>query len=221
MMMKRTLIAVVMVGLALGHAKAQSAEIFEAIDQGDLQRFRSLLNDGAEPDSVRDRLAFTPLALAAVRGETDFVQALLAAGADPDGPVMMGLTPLALAVRSCRVDPAIIRMLVSAGADINAQSGANLSPVQVAIQFGRNDIAALLIELGADIQAVNLYGDGVLNYAIYYEAPDIIQLALRNRIRTEQLSVLFTTSRYYQIDFGVRGIEARQNLCQVDTATNK
>lgn len=216
-MLKRILIAALLAApvaaMTLSPAKAQKANLLDAIERGSLQDFRTLLGEGADPDSVRDRLSFTPLALAAVRGETDFVRALLEAGADADGPGAMGLTPLALAVRSCRVDPQIVRMLVAAGADIDARSGAGLSPVQAAIQAGRNDIAALLIDLGADIQAVNLYGDGVLNYAIYYEAPEIIQLALRNRVRTEQLSVLFTTSRYYQINFGARGLPARRNLC--------
>jgi len=217
-MMKMTLMAATLAALTLGPVHAQKADLLQAIDQGDLQRFRTLLADGANPDSVRDRLAFTPLALAAVRGETDYVGALLEAGADPDGPAAMGLTPLALAVRSCRADPAIVRMLVAAGADINAPSGAGLSPVQAAIQAGRNDIAALLIDLGADIQAINLYGDGVLNYAIYFEAPEIIQLALRKRVGTDQLSVLFTNGRYYQIGFGARGLAARKALCGAATA---
>lgn len=217
-MMKMTLMAAALAALMLTPAHAQKAGLLEAIDQGDLQRLETLLADGADPDSIRDRLAFTPLALAAVRGEVDHVRALLEAGADPDGAATRGLTPLALAVRSCRVDPAIVRMLVAAGADIDARSGAGLSPVQAAIQAGRNDIAALLIELGADIQAVNFYGDGVLNYAIYHEAPEIIQLALRNRVRTDQLSVLFTNGRYYQIGFGARGLQARKTLCEATTA---
>ncbi|MCR9137352.1 MAG: ankyrin repeat domain-containing protein [Alphaproteobacteria bacterium] len=220
-MMKRMVIAAMLAtplaaplaAMTLSAATAQTADLLDAMERGNQQDFRTMLNEGADPDSTRDRLSFTPLALAAVRGETEFVRALLEAGADADGPVAMGLTPLAVAVRSCRVDPQIVRMLVAAGADINAPSGAGLSPVQAAIQAGRNDIAALLIDLGADIQAVNLYGDGVLNYAIYYEAPDIIQLALRKRVRTEQLSVLFTTSRYYQINFGAQGLPARRNLC--------
>lgn len=211
--MRTTLIAAVIAVMALGHANARDARILDAIDQGDLPRFRALLTDVTDLNAVRDRLSFTPLALAAVKGEADFVEGLLEAGADPDAPAMSGLTPLALAIRSCRADPRIVGMLVAAGADIDARSGAGLSPVQVAIQFGRNDIAALLIALGADIQAVNLYRDGVLNYAIYYQTPEIIQLALRNRVRTDQLSVLFTTSRYYQMDFGPGGLGARQDLC--------
>lgn len=217
-MMKMILMAAALAALTLGPAQAQKVDLLQAIDNGNLQHFRTLLAGGADPDSVRDRLAFTPLALAAVRGETEYVRALLDAGADPDGPAAMGLTPLALAVRSCRVAPAVVRMLVAAGADINAPSGAGLSPVQAAIQAGRNDIAALLIDLGADIQAVNLYGDGVLNYAIYYEAPEIIQLALHKRVGTGQLSVLFTNGRYYQIGFGAPGLAARRALCGAATA---
>ncbi len=192
---------------------AWGAGLNEAILRGDVAAVRAEIAAGTDLEQSARGVRFPPLALAAARGEGAIVDALLGAGADPNGLAYGGLTPLAVAVRSCRAEAGVIRALIAAGADIDGRSGAGLTPVHAAIQAGRTDLAVLLLELGADVDAVNTYGDGVLNYAIYYENTEIVQAAMGRQVDTDQLNVLFTTERYYQIGFGTEGLAARRAVC--------
>jgi hypothetical protein len=77
-----------------------------------------------------DRLDAPPFREAADRSPADAVQALLAAGADPNVKAPDGSTPLHQAVAARQV--AIIRALVAAGAKLDAVNQDNLTPLQVA-----------------------------------------------------------------------------------------
>jgi|GEM_PF-2399362 len=194
-------------------ARAQDA-LERAIYAGDEAGARALIEAGADVNRRLPPFSTPPLSLAAIRGEAGIVDLLLAAGAEVDLPDYRGMTALSAAVRSCAGSAPVIEKLLAAGADIDSRSGANLTPLLVAMQEERWDIARVLIGRGADIDALNSFGEGVLNYAIYYRRNDLVNVALDERIDHGQLRRLYGERRHYHLNFGVPGASARALACR-------
>lgn len=117
----------------------------------------ALISHGAD---VNARLpqGQTALMWAAADGQAEVVDALLAAGAEFRTPLATGFTPLLFAVRGGHT--AIVRALLRAGVDVNepaqpARSVAKFlrkgaSALTTAVENGHFELAALLVDLGAD-----------------------------------------------------------------------
>lgn len=71
----------------------QSAALFAAIEQGDVDRVPELIDRGADVNARRAD-GWTPLMAAANKGQPDVVRELLATGADPNARTLEGWTPL-------------------------------------------------------------------------------------------------------------------------------
>lgn len=156
------------------------AEFIEIVKSGDLERVQAAL--AAEPAlaNTKSESGKAVTLLAAFRGLSDIVQALLAAGATIDlfeacaaGALDRvkdllaqnsaaaksyspdGFTPLQLA---CYFGHArVARVLISAGSDMEAVTKNQLSytPLQAAASKGRGDVVNLLLASGADVQSRN------------------------------------------------------------------
>jgi ankyrin repeat protein len=64
---------------------------------------------------------------------------------------------------------AIVKALIQAGAEVNKSDEAyHVTPLHVAALNGRKDVAALLLEEGADIDKQDIDGDTPLKFASYY-----------------------------------------------------
>jgi ankyrin repeat protein len=185
----------------------------EAILAGAVPNVRSALIAGADPNQVFWPTGMSALTLAAVRGETGVVGLLLEHGADPNWQDHHGVSPLSATVRSCRGNLETLNLLLDAGADIENRSGASLTPVLVAVQEERPRFVKALIDRGADVDAVNAYGDGILNLAIYYRNREVVSLALDKGVDTGQLATLFTTDIYYYPGFGRARPQAASGGC--------
>lgn len=112
--------------------------------------------------------SFDALTIAAIRGDAALVEHHLDAGAEPNSRSWLGLTPLAAAMRSCRMNVDVLELLIAAGADIEARSGAGTTPLMVAWQSGRQDLAHVLLDAGADRNARNIYGDTATEYQHFF-----------------------------------------------------
>jgi uncharacterized protein len=193
--MRGFVIATVLAGVA---ASASAAPGFEAdLRAGDARAVAMALSGGAD---ANDRLSgglMTPLGVAAARGDLAMVQVLLAGGADVNAANAWGMTPLSIAARSCDATPGVVAFLLAAGAYTEIPSGAGMTPLLSAVMAGRPDLARILFASGADADAVNIYGDGALNFAIYRESPGLVQAALGAGADTDPLAALFSTARFY------------------------
>ncbi len=124
---------------------------------GRLEAVNALLAAGAEVDA-RERRGQTALMWAAAEGHADVVDALIKAGADFKKPLDSGFTPLCFAARNGRI--AVVRRLLAEKVDVNeamtdARGGRNKpvrnsTPLILAMENGHFELAALLLEAGAD-----------------------------------------------------------------------
>ena len=106
---------------------------------------------------------------AAAEGHEAVVDRLLAAGADPNLQARVtqlkerknadhpsgGFSALMWAVRNGHVD--IVHRLIAGGADLNLRNGDGATATMIAIVNDRYDLAATLVELGADVNDGSLY----------------------------------------------------------------
>jgi ankyrin repeat protein len=93
--------------------------------------------------------SFTPLLIASVSGSSEFVEALLDAGAGVNVQEARGMTPLMLAVATDRQNLEVIRMLIGKGADVNLKSRDGETALDWARKFGGQPAIEMLRRAGA------------------------------------------------------------------------
>lgn len=128
-----------------------------ACQHGRLTIVRTLLELGADANTHPTGKR-SPLRFAVDHGHTAIVSELIAHGADSSATDMYGWTALHTAAQLGHV--AIAAALAAHGANVNAGSMARAStpvfvdvtPLYLATNHGRDDVAALLLEHGADIR---------------------------------------------------------------------
>ena len=171
----------------------------------------------------------TPLAAAAMRGDTPAVRELLARGADPNGRDSHGLTPLMLAARLGRIDA--MKALLAGGADPDLRYAPRTrpgwTPIMNAVHKGQIESVRVLIAAKADVNESG--GDGTT--ALMLAAPEpseaIVGLlldagadprpghggsaALTNAAaggRTETVTLLLARAPDLKLESGIRGTAA-------------
>ena len=124
---------------------------------GRVEVVNALLKAGARIDA-KERQGQTALMWAAAEGHADVVDTLIKAGADYKTPLKSGFTSLSFAVRNGHT--AVTERLIAASVDIDepmtrASGGRNrpvknTSPLLLAMENGHFQLAALLLDNGAD-----------------------------------------------------------------------
>jgi ankyrin repeat protein len=128
-----------------------------AAHRNDLEAAKLLIAAGANVNAA-NRYGVTPLAEAAGAGNAEMIEALLKAGANPNTAVGEGETPLMLAARTGTV--AGVKALLARGANVNAkESYRGQTALIYAVSENHADVAKLLIDAGADVEARSLVYD--------------------------------------------------------------
>ena len=125
--------------------------IADAASRGDLDDIVSLIAAGedvnfAQPDGT------TALIWAAYQGDVEMLTALLGAGADPDAANEFGVTALMQA--ASHGDAPIISALIDADVNLAITSETGTTPLMAAARAGSVESVELLLEHGADPNAV-------------------------------------------------------------------
>ena len=108
---------------------SQQATIWTAARDGDVERIRELVADGANLDATDRITGTTPLTIAASRGHVDAIKRLFAEGAGVNVRNKDGSIPLHSAVLFRR--PETVRVLLEHGADLGARSRLGESPADM------------------------------------------------------------------------------------------
>ena len=147
---------------------------------GRVAAVRALLARGADIDAVDAWRGQTPLMWAAAENHVPVMNLLLEAGAVVDASSTGGFTALMFAVRQDARDA--LRLLVEAGAEVNvrmpdrAAQAAGRAPATgsllgMAVAIGHYTAAAMLLEAGADPNARDGGGNGILHGLVRARAP--------------------------------------------------
>jgi ankyrin repeat protein len=132
---------------------------------GSVEIVKSLLRAGAQVNA-QAALGITAVHQAAALNHTEIVEVLLAAGADPNLPDGTSCeTALACAVRNGRTD--IAKMLLAHGANLEApmETRGGETALHVAVEIGDVGMLRLLVESGADVDAIDGNGQNALHHA--------------------------------------------------------
>jgi ankyrin repeat protein len=187
-----------------------------------------LLKAGADPNGPLTPAGDTALMMAARTGTTDALRVLTEAGADVNAKETWGgTTPLMWAVSEGHVEAA--RLLVAAGADVNARShyvaAANgrgfegrtpianqtdpkaaefasgwLTPLMFAAREGHVELARLLADAGAGIDAVAGDGKTALALAIFNGNYDVASLLVDRRADVNVADTQRFTPLFWAVD---------------------
>ena len=147
--------------LAQANNKNLDGELFNAIEGGDTDKIRSLLQQGANVNGVYTDGhvgSYTALMSAVRKDSMSIVRLLLEKGADIN--MIHGRDvpppPLSLAVRNKNVD--MILFLLEKGAEINPKNNDAQDPLSEAARNGDMDIVHLLLAKGAEVNPKNNHG---------------------------------------------------------------
>ena len=113
----------------------------------------------------------SPLMLAAIKGQKEFVQKLVARDADINKP---GWTPLHYAASGGQVE--IMKLLLDKYAFIDAPSPNGTTPLMMAAMYGSTAAVKLLLDEGADTVMKNQQGMTALDFAVRGKRPDAVEL---------------------------------------------
>lgn len=136
---------------------------------------RYLLKSGADLTYRCEEDGTTPLHQAALLGDTDVLEALLAAGASVDDEDREGATALHYAAQSM-----VVVILVMAGADVDHEDHAGRTPGCRARERSNMGVMKVLLDRHADPSKIHFtIGDGDDNGLTTQGSPDIGQARLR------------------------------------------
>ena len=114
------------------------------------------------------------------------VERLLADGADVNAAYRQGRTPLHFAVVPLDAPPSadIVRLLIEGGANVNAHDqGQQWTALHIAARDQRYQIVEMLVDAGAKIDSVDIFGNTPLGRCVFNQSPsvEIIELLLAKR----------------------------------------
>jgi ankyrin repeat protein len=118
---------------------------------GHVQLAAALVDRGADVDArSTNAMTNTPLHAAVAGGHTEAVRLLADRGSKVNASQHGGWTALHGAAQAGNRE--IVEILIAHGADVNARAENNQSPLDLALLHKRDNVAALLEELGARLQ---------------------------------------------------------------------
>ncbi|KAK0515302.1 hypothetical protein JMJ35_002681 [Cladonia borealis] len=123
-----------------------------------LEVLKLMLDAGASPDGIENRMGWTPLHRAVEWSDEATISTLVARGANVNAKMNGSLhTPLYIAINKNR--PGVVRLLLDAGADRNAVFEGNWTPTHMAAKCPDYEIMGMLLEQEVELDS-QLYDRG-------------------------------------------------------------
>jgi hypothetical protein len=149
------------------HPADLNEQLVEAVMGGDMAAVVKLVSEGADVNAQGRYSGWTPLILAARKGETELVNFLLSHGADVnEKSSVQNRTPIMEAVRNRSVET--VKALLAANPDVDAVDWEGYTVLMFAAVSGQSDIVDVLLNHGADVNVKNKVGSSALMMASGY-----------------------------------------------------
>jgi uncharacterized protein len=156
---------IVVLILVLLAASATAGEIHKAIEAGDLSRVQALVRADAEliidADSNRDQSL--PLHTAAINGQLEIIEYLIASGAVVEGHDLDESTPLMVACHRGQVEA--VKLLLRHGAVAGQTDRNGSTPGSFAMISGSMEVVQVLRDAGIDFSSRNPKSGAFINMA--------------------------------------------------------
>ncbi|HUN56218.1 MAG TPA: ankyrin repeat domain-containing protein [Smithella sp.] len=197
-------------------------DLYSAVNRGDTQAVKNLLQNGANPNARCKNWAgkqdFTPVYAAAESGSAEILGLLIDKGGDVNVHCPMGMTPLMTAANKGKKDA--VALLLEKGADANAKDTDGVTVLLYAVESfeapedAANAIVKALLDKGAD---PNMLKDGwsPLMYAAARNKPQIVKLLIAkganvNANKDGNTALKFAVDReYLEIEKALRAAGAK------------
>ncbi|XP_049649172.1 B-cell lymphoma 3 protein [Accipiter gentilis] len=200
------------IAAATGQDEDGDTALHIAVAQGALGAARRLvglfLQGGRELD-VYNRLRQTPLHLAVITGQPGLVRLLVAHGASPMALDRLGRTAAHLACesRSPRCLRELLRPGPRGGPDLQARNYEGLTPLHVAVSSGARENVLLLLEHGADVDAVDIKsGRSPLLHAVESNSLEMAELLIQRGASVNAQSYAGCTALHAAAGRGLLGV---------------
>jgi hypothetical protein len=151
------------------------APLYTALLEATRDRFLATIERDPSSTQLRGWRGQTLLHEAAMAGEAELAAALIRFGADPDAKEAEGHTPLYRASTG-----EVARVILAAGASVDVTSGPTRgTPLHQAARRGCAEVAAALLDHGANIEARDAKGQTPLRRAVNCRQLPVVQLLMQ------------------------------------------
>jgi len=172
------------------NAQTASSKIFAAVKNNDLKEVKSLLEQGADPNSV-DEDGDNLLMIATFYSSVECMQLLIEKGATLNAKNKIEETALMWSVH----DLAKTKLLIQRGADVNAKAKSGNTPFLIAaVGAGRYETLKFLLDNGADVFAVNNKKENALMRASLFGDVPTVSLLLNKGLDVNAFSLDSSTA---------------------------
>lgn len=164
---------------------------------------------GTEPASLAD---------AVDDRDADLISELLDAGADPEQPRVLGMTPLMRAAN--RADLGSVLVLIDGGADIDAVGDDGLAVVQIAARADAAAVTEALLDAGADPSVRSSSGMSALDQAADAGAVDVIDVLVDHGMDLDRRSEVVAQGHGHPRDVGSTPLALAVRADRIETVTH-
>jgi len=151
-------------------------EIHDAVQQGEIDRVKTLVQENSELANLADENGQTPLHFAVAGGQNEIAEFLVSKGADINA--LNAVSQSVLLYGAYFDNAEITELLIAKGATLNDQDAFGRAPLHYAAR--QHSLGALLplIENGAEIDIRDNIGETPLHFAIRWGYDDVAEMLI-------------------------------------------
>jgi len=154
-----------------------SQEIHKAVQTGDLENVKTLLDKNPDLVNAKDKNNYSPLHYAASLGHKEIGKLLIEKGSEINSKDYIGQTPLHLAGVSKRKE--IVELLLENGAKTEIKDAYGRTPLLLTVrETGNMDIIAFLTDNGADINTKDIFDATPIDLAAWRGFRDVVNFLI-------------------------------------------
>lgn len=146
---------------AVSNLQDLNAALTNAVQEGDIDKIRLLIADGADVNARSDN-QWTPQVIAALGFDTEAIKTMFGQGATMS-EVGLGWTALMIATIEGRLE--VVSTLLEHGAEVNAQNDQGWTALRFAVSMDDAEILRVLLDAGADANIPDQEGKTALMQA--------------------------------------------------------